>query len=129
MDRKKILIIDDEADFCKSVKMNLELGSEFEVEIALSGDEGIKLAKTKKPNLILLDIIMPKMDGFEVLKSLKKDKDTIAIPVVMLTAKTDDASKLRASMLYDEKYLSKTIESPQLKAEIEKVLRRSGSMQ
>ncbi len=128
MDRKKILIIDDEADFCMFVKMNLELGSKFEVEIALSGKEGIELAKRIKPDLILLDIIMPEMDGFEVLARLKKDKNTIAIPVVMLTARTDDTSKLRASMLYDEKYLTKTIETSQLKTEIEEVLRRRGNI-
>lgn len=124
MDKKKILIIDDEKDFCRAVKMNLELTGNFEVNAALNGKMGIKLAKKLKPDLILLDIVMPGIDGFEVLKRLKEDNNTIAIPVVMLTAKGDDASKIKAAGLYGEEYITKAIEAPDLKVKIETVLKR-----
>ena len=124
MAKKKILIIDDEENFCLLVKRNLELMGDFEVGIAINGKKGINIAKKTKPDLILLDILMPDTDGFEILERLKKDEKTIAIPVVMLTAKGDKASKVKASQLYDEEYIIKPIEPPDLKAKIEEVLKR-----
>ncbi|TRZ48776.1 DNA-binding response regulator [bacterium] len=126
MTKKKILIIDDETDFCKLVKRNLELIGDFEVAIAGDGKQGFNSAKKLKPDLILLDIMMPRMDGFKVLEKLKSDMNTIAIPVIMLTAKGDEASKVKASELYDEEYIAKPIEAPELKTKIDEVLRRSG---
>lgn len=126
MSKKKILIIDDEADFCKLVKRNLELIGDFEVVIAGDGKQGFNSAKKLKPDLILLDIMMPRMDGFKVLEKLKSDMNTLAIPVIMLTAKGDEASKVKAAQLYDEEYIIKPIEAPELKTQIEEVLRRSG---
>ena len=70
---------------------------------------------------------MPKMDGFEVLKRLKKMPETVSIPVIMLTADCDEESKLKAAALFDEDYLVKPVEQEQLKAKIEEVLKRRGS--
>lgn len=126
MYKKRILLIDDEDDFCKLVKMNLELIGNFEVTTATNGKKGIKLAKKLKPDLILLDILMPGIDGFAVLQRLKEDENTIEIPVVMLTAKGDEVSKTKASELYDEEYITKPIEAPDLKARIEEVFKRRG---
>ncbi|MBL7170482.1 MAG: response regulator [Candidatus Omnitrophica bacterium] len=120
----RILIIDDEENFCKLVKMNLELLGDLSVTIATNGKMGIKLAKKTKPDLILLDMLMPGMKGLEVLERLKKDENTMAIPVVMLSAIGDEPSKTRAMELYDEEYITKPIDGPQLKAKIEEVLRR-----
>jgi two-component system phosphate regulon response regulator PhoB len=119
---KLILIIDDEDEFCKIVKNNLELDKAFEVAIANNGKEGIKLAKKLKPDLVLLDIIMPEMNGFQVLETLKKDLQTITIPVVMLTAKGDDYSKIKAAGLYDDRYIVKPVEAAVLKNKIMEVL-------
>ena len=124
MDKKRILIIDDEEDFCKFVKLNLELGGDFEVGIATNGKKGVKLAKRLKPDLILLDILMPGMGGFDVLRNLKKDEDTVEIPVVMLSVKRDNASKLKAAQLYDELYVTKPIGAADLTAKIEEVLKK-----
>jgi len=121
---KKILLIDDEADFCKITKMNLELISDFSVEFATNAKAGINLAKRIKPDLILLDIRMPGMDGLVTLEKLKSDKDTMEIPVVMLTALDSEDYKLKASSLYDEDYITKPIEAKELKAKIEEVLSR-----
>lgn len=126
MGTKIILIIDDERDFCKLVKMNLEMLGDFKIVAALGGKEGIKVARRTKPDLILLDIIMPKMDGFEVLKTLKEDDATISIPVIMLTAKKDEPSKLKASQFFDEDYITKPVEANELKARIKDALERKG---
>jgi DNA-binding response OmpR family regulator len=126
MEKKRILLIDDEVDFCRIVKMNLQLiDDSYEIEIANNGKDGIKKAQRMKPHCILLDILMPHMDGFEVLKILEEDFNTSTIPVLMLTAKTDEDSKLKASELYNEEYITKPIEAADLKAKIDAVLSRS----
>lgn len=125
MERKRVLIIDDEKDFCQLVKTHLELSGGLEVFTAASGKEGLEAARHFKPDLVLLDIIMPGgMDGFEVLKTLKKDSKTISIPVVMLTVMQDDASKIEATQLYDEDYITKPVKLKDLKTKVEKVLGR-----
>lgn len=122
--RKVILIIDDDKDFSLLVKMNLEELGNFRVVPATSSKEGIEIAGRIKPDLILLDIIMPEIDGFEVLKILKKDVKTKDIPVVMLTVKDDEASKLKASQLYGEDYITKPIGADNLKTVIERNLKK-----
>lgn len=80
----KILIIDDEEAICQMYKMKLEMEG-LQVLTATEGQTGIELAKNEKPQLILLDIIMPRVNGFDVLKILKDDKETKDIPVFLLT--------------------------------------------
>ncbi|MFH1459468.1 MAG: response regulator [Candidatus Omnitrophota bacterium] len=82
----KILIIDDEPDHCNFVKKNLEFRGSFTVFIAYSGEEGIALAKTDKPDLILLDLMMPAMCGTDVAILLQEDCLTKNIPIIFLTA-------------------------------------------
>ncbi|MBU1853366.1 MAG: response regulator [Candidatus Omnitrophica bacterium] len=124
MGKKRILIIDDEKDFCSIVKMNLENTGDFELSVATNGKKGLELAKKLKPDLILLDIHMPGMDGFEVLEKLKKNLDTIEIPVVILSALKDEETKLKAAGLYDDLYITKPIDAINLKAKILEVLER-----
>ena len=127
MIRNKILIIDDEEHFAYFTKMNLEKTGKFEAAIAADADTGIKMAKKYKPDLILLDIMMPGKDGFEVLKAVKKDQETRAIPVVMLSVKDEEAYKEKAARLYDEDYITKPVEIEKLTSRIEKVLaKRNG---
>lgn len=120
--RKKILIVDDEKDFAYFVKANLQLLGNYEVIVATKGKKGIKSALKEKPDLILLDIMMPGMDGFEVLERLKRDEKTMNIPVIMLTAKNDDESKIEAAGLYCEDYVVKPAEIKVLNSKIQKVL-------
>lgn len=124
MAAKKILIIDDEEDLSFFVKANLELAGAYEVIVAANGKTGIKAAIQHKPDLILLDIMMPKMNGFEVLERLKSEHETLSIPVIMLTAKGDDESKLKASRRYNEDYIVKPVQIDTLKSKIEDVLGR-----
>ena len=86
MDRKKILIIDDEEKFTKFVKLNLEQTGKYEVMVENLGARSIAAAKAFKPDLILLDIMMPDMDGSEVASQLKEEESCKNIPVVFLTA-------------------------------------------
>jgi DNA-binding response OmpR family regulator len=88
--REKILIIDAEKDFAHFVKDNLQLISNYTVITASRGKKGVRIALKENPDLILLDVMMPGMDGFEVLKRLKRNEKTYHIPVIMLTAKSDD---------------------------------------
>ena len=81
---KKILFIEDEAVLQKTVSDFL-ISRNYEVHQALDGETGLRLAKEKKPDLVLLDLIMPRKNGFEVLESLKKDPETAHIPVIVLT--------------------------------------------
>jgi len=86
MMKKRILIIDDERDFCRMVKFNLERTKQYEVLFATDGRSGIEIARSKKPDLILLDIRMPKMSGGEIAEELLDDPSTRTIPIVFLTA-------------------------------------------
>ena len=124
MAAKKILIIDDEEDLSFFVKANLELAGAYEVIVTANGKTGIKAAIQHKPDLILLDIMMPKMNGFEVLEKLKGEHETLSIPVIMLTAKGDDESKLKASSRFNEDYIVKPVQIDILKSKIEDVLGR-----
>ena len=121
---KKVLIIDDETDFVFFVKQNLELAGEYSVIVATSGKDGISAALRHKPDLILLDIVMPQMSGFEVLQALKDSRATTSIPVVMLTAVDTDEAKEKALGLYDEDYIVKPVAISELKTKIDSVLSR-----
>jgi DNA-binding response OmpR family regulator len=92
----QILMIDDEEPFSFFVKLNLETDPRFKVTTALRGDEGLKLAKSIKPDLILLDIMMPGMFGTEVAGKLLEDPRTKDIPIIFLTAalKKEEADKM-----------------------------------
>lgn len=119
---EKILIVDDEEDFCYFVKKNLEAISNYEIITTTKGKKGLQIARKEKPDLILLDIMMPGIDGHEVLKRLKKSEKTQNIPVIMLTAKDEDDSKIKALGSYCEDYIVKPVENIVLKAKIHKVL-------
>ncbi|HCC22496.1 hypothetical protein A2480_04480 [Candidatus Uhrbacteria bacterium RIFOXYC2_FULL_47_19] len=79
-----VLIVDDDAFLSGIYTTKLEMEG-FRVVVARDGEEGLQAAKTEKPSIILLDVLMPKLDGFETLKRLKADSETKSIPVIMLT--------------------------------------------
>lgn len=84
--KRTILIIDDEEDFCHFVKLNLEETGDFKVITATNGPDGIDMVKQHKPDLILLDIIMPNMTGTQVAEELRSNKATKDIPIIFVTA-------------------------------------------
>jgi len=123
---KKILIIDDDKDFCYVIKRRLSDLGGYKVLIAKGNNMGrwISRCRWHKPDLILLDIMIPQVDGFEILKRLKQDSVTSAIPVIILSAKTDQESKKRAETLGCEDYILKPVEAEVLLVRIEKVLEK-----
>ena len=126
MGERKILLIDDEVELCQLLKVRIESLGDYRVFIATSGLEGLAAAREVKPELILLDILMPELDGYEVLKRLKEDQGVAGIPVIMLTALSDIKSKIKAMESFCESYLVKPVEPEILKAKIEEVLKRRG---
>ena len=124
MDRKKILIIDDEEDFLFFVKGNLENTGEFHVLEAASGKEGIKIATEEKPDLILLDISMPEMSGEEVAKRLSKIPETNKIPIIFFTAliTKNEIEDGGISNIAGHKFIAKPIATKQLVAAINNTL-------
>ena len=124
-EKTTILLVDDDLDFLESQKQLL-VAAGYDVHTACTGKEGVEKAKSLHPHLILLDVMMPGMDGFEVLKKLKENVKTASIPVIMLTAKADDESKMRAAGLYGDDYLIKPVEFKTLKARIDSVLESKG---
>ena len=95
-EKKRVLVVDDEPDFAAIVKGNLEKEG-FEIEIAYNGVEAMEKIKATPPDAIVLDVMMPEKDGYEVCAELKKDKKYTDIPIVMLTAVADHVSSTRYS--------------------------------
>ncbi|MBU4342690.1 MAG: response regulator [Candidatus Omnitrophica bacterium] len=103
---KKILMIDDESELLKVLHPRLAANG-YEVVSAESGREGLEKAIKEKPGLIILDLLMPRMGGLEVLDQLKKDSQTKSVPVIMLTGKEDEESVARAKELGAVDYITK----------------------
>lgn len=118
---RTVLMIDDEESARKLVKLLLER-SGYRVFTAPNGSDGLVLAKAELPRVILLDVMMPKMDGYETLRRLKKDPDTRAIPVMMLTAKGADHDIAQSFALGAVCHLEKPYETKDLLQKIEMAL-------
>jgi two-component system alkaline phosphatase synthesis response regulator PhoP len=128
MAKAKILLIDDDPDFVAANKMVLEESS-YQVITAGQGDEGLKKARQEKPDLILLDVIMPVKDGFTAAEQLKSDPQLARIPVVMLTAYSTKGQGTgvavgRGMRLEAEDYLEKPVSPEQLLAAVKQHLRK-----
>jgi len=119
---KTILVVDDEKDILEMVKYNLSKEG-YSVITARNGKQALEYANNK-PDLILLDIMMPEYDGIEVLKRLKKNEMTNHIPVIFLTAKGTDIDEVLGLELGAEDYIVKPISIPKLIARIKNVLRK-----
>lgn len=121
---KKILLIDDDQKFGNFIKDNLELTRDYEVIAITDSKKCLKIALQHKPDLILLDVMMPGKSGFDLLKELKANLDTTTIPVIMLTAVDSDEAKERAARHFNEDYITKPVEIKVLREKIEEVLSR-----
>jgi two-component system alkaline phosphatase synthesis response regulator PhoP len=122
--RSKILIVDDEIDTLLPLKRSLEV-EDYIVIGASNGHEALIKAKTDIPDLILLDLMMPEMDGYEVCAKLKNDTMTKKIPVIMLTAKDSVRDKVKGLDIGADDYVTKPFNLNELKARVKSVLRRS----
>ncbi|MBN1257648.1 MAG: response regulator transcription factor [Planctomycetes bacterium] len=123
MARETILVIEDEEDIGELVRYNLAAEG-YQVFVADSGEDGLKLARSKKPSLIILDLMLPGIDGLEVCKSLRKDTATDGIAIVMLTAKGEETDIVIGLELGADDYIVKPFSPKVLIARIKAVLRR-----
>ena len=120
-EKKKILVVDDERDLVETLVFRLEaLG--YAVLTAYNGQEGLDKARTEKPDLILLDVMMPVMDGYQVCRMLKFDEEFKSIPIIMLTARGQDKDKKTGSDVGADDYVTKPFDSADLTARIKKFL-------
>ncbi|MGB2821532.1 MAG: response regulator transcription factor [Phycisphaerae bacterium] len=124
MPKKRIVIVEDERDMAGLVATRLKR-EHFEVEVAYDGAAGLDKIRSRPPDLVLLDIMLPGLSGTEVLKELRGDPRTASVPVVMLTARTEDADVVVGLQLGADDYVTKPFSMSVLLARIEAVLRRS----
>ncbi|MDC7231718.1 MAG: response regulator transcription factor [Spirochaetales bacterium] len=122
----RILIIEDESDIRELISFNLEM-SGFEVFTARDGEEGIELLNDNPVDLIILDLMLPGIDGFQVCKYLKKDPDTRNIPVIMLTARSEDDDIVYGLEIGADDYITKPFSPRILIARVQTALRKSSS--
>src|SRR5262252_5031249 len=120
--RPLILVVDDVADNVDILQMRLE-SQGYEVANAADGVEALKRARALLPDLILLDIMMPKMDGIEVVKRLKADASLPFIPVILVTAKADDKDVIAGLESGGDDYLTKPVDHAALSARVRSMLR------
>jgi CheY-like chemotaxis protein/MinD-like ATPase involved in chromosome partitioning or flagellar assembly len=121
---ERILIIDDDLDTLKLVSMMLERNG-YETVTADTGPQGLQMARTEKPDLIILDVMMPEMDGLEVSRLLRRDEITRDIPIIMFTAKSQVDDKILGFEAGADDYLTKPTQPRELVAHIKAVLARS----
>lgn len=113
-----LLIVDDCHDSNQLIKFVLERNTDWKIITALSGEEGITLARLYRPSIILLDVAMPNLDGFDVYKLLKSDVDTRSIPVIFTTAMVGVEEKIRRQISRDIKVISKPFNIRSLQTQI-----------
>ena len=119
--QKKILIVDDDPDQREVIRSSLKEAG-FEISTATNGVEGLEKARSESPDLIILDVMMPKMDGFAVCVTLREDDATASIPILMLTGLCSYISQLTGFESGATDYLVKPFESEQLVSKVEALL-------
>ena len=124
MAKEKILIIEDEKDIVRMLDYNLKKEG-FRALSANNGEDGLDMARKEHPDLILLDLMLPEMDGLEVCKAIKNDTKTAHIPIIILTAKAQETDKIVGLELGADDYMTKPFSPRELIARIRAVLRRA----
>ena len=123
MRKETILIVEDESNILELVKYNLDKEG-YRVLTAIKGDTGLELARKNRPDLILLDLMLPELDGIEITKILKQNEKTAHIPIIMLTAKVQETDKVLGLELGADDYVTKPFSPRELVARVKAVLRR-----
>ena len=122
MSEKTILIVDDERPIVNLVKLYCE-NEGYHVEVAYDGNEAVRLVRAVRPALVVLDLMLPGLDGWEVCRTVRRESD---VPIIMLTARTDDVDKIVGLELGADDYLAKPFNPRELVARIKAILRRAG---
>jgi DNA-binding response OmpR family regulator len=121
---KKVLIVEDETAILEPLKARLEAEG-YEVITASDGEDGLKKARALHPDLMILDVMLPKMDGYKVCGLLKNDARYSRVPIIMFTARTDDDSKRLAAEMCADVYMSKPFRPEILLGKVKELLERS----
>lgn len=124
MAKGRILVIDDEEDLIELVRYNFEREG-FQVQSASDGESGLRIARQELPDLILIDLMLPGMDGLELCRSLRAENRTASIPVIMLTAKSAESDRIVGLELGADDYVTKPFSPRELAARVKAVLRRT----
>ena len=119
---KRVLVVDDEKLIVKGIRFSLEQ-DDMKVDCAYDGEEALKLARENEYDMILLDIMLPKIDGFEVCRQIREYSD---VPIIMLTAKGDDMDKILGLEYGADDYITKPFNILEVKARIKAIMRRVG---
>jgi len=117
----RVLIVEDNPDLAYGLRNNLEIEG-YEVEVAADGARGLERARAARPDLVILDLMLPEMDGFRVLRALRAEE--LAMPVLILTARGEEADKVRGLKLGADDYVTKPFGLLELLARVEALLRR-----
>src|SRR5712692_4524101 len=120
-EQRRVLVADDEPDLLYAIKLYLE-DEGYTVFTAMNGYEALEILKERIPDVVVLDVMMPDLDGFETLKQLR---ETWVVPVIMLTAKGEEADKVRGLGLGADDYVTKPFSQRELLSRIQAVLRRA----
>lgn len=123
MSKEKILIIEDDRDIAELIHYNLEKEN-FRVQVAHNGQKALDSVRRNQPDLILLDLMLPELDGLEVCKILKRDSRTSRIPIIMLTAKSAESDKIVGLELGADDYITKPFSPKELLARVKALFRR-----
>ncbi|MBM3244747.1 MAG: response regulator [Candidatus Omnitrophica bacterium] len=118
---KKVLIVEDEVDICRILSLRFQKKG-FEVLVANNGEEGFNKAKQEKPDIIILDLMLPKLPGEEVCKKIRSDEEIAETPIIMLTAKATDVDRIVGKVIGANAYLYKPFDAKQLLEEVDKLL-------
>ena len=124
MTNKKVLIVDDEEHIRELIKFNLKKEG-YDTEVAVNGTEALKIIRENKFDLILLDLMLPEIDGLEVCKEIRRNEETSDIPVMMITAKGEEFDKVLGLELGADDYITKPFSIRELMARVKALLRRS----
>ena len=119
---KKVLVVDDEKLIVKGIRFSLEQDG-MEVDCAYDGEEALRLARENRYDIILLDVMLPKIDGFEVCQQIREYSD---VPIIMLTAKGEDMDKILGLEYGADDYITKPFNILEVKARIKAIMRRTG---
>jgi DNA-binding response OmpR family regulator len=122
MSKKRILVVDDEVDLVETVRFSLELEG-YDVLIAYNGEEALNQARKENPDLILLDLMLPKLDGYKVCRLLKFDERYKHIPILMLTAKIQEKDKVTGMETGANEYITKPFEMDELMKKVKGYLK------
>ncbi len=124
MNAKKILVVDDEVDLVETIRFPLEMEG-YDVSISYNGEDALNQARKGNPDLIILDLMLPKLDGYKVCRLLKFDERYKHIPILMLTAKTQEKDKILGKETGADEYITKPFEMDDLMEKVKAYLKIS----